>query len=71
MQKVAAVFKLWFVGQPLIVGNSLSDTATVKVHVAAGVQALDAVTVTVVLPLLKLDPLPVPLSEETVAPINA
>ena len=54
----------------LIVGGSLSFTVIVNVQVALGVQALLAVIVTVVTPLLKVEPVPVPLPLPVVAPLN-
>ena len=51
----------------LIVGRIWSTTVTVKMHSAVP-QELVAVKVTVVTPLLNVEPLPVPLPDPEVAP---
>jgi hypothetical protein len=57
-------------GQVVITGNSLSVTVTVKLQVAIA-QLLVAEITTLVTPLLKADPLPVPAPLAVVAPVNA
>ena len=52
-----------------IVGFSISFTVTVKLH-SAFPQLFAAVSVTVVIPLLNTEPLPVPLPVPLVAPVN-
>ena len=54
----------------LSAGASVSLTVTVKLQVALGEHPLLAVIVTVVTPLLKVEPLPVPLPLPVVAPLN-
>ncbi len=52
-------------------GGSSSFTVTVNEQVAAGVQPFEAVTITLVTPLLKVEPLPVPLPLPVVALVKA
>ena len=57
MHTPASVLTLWFAGQPAITGASPSFTVTLKVHVFSLPLLSVAVQVTVVTPLLKVEPL--------------
>ena len=66
----AAVAAAGVAGQ-VITGGCVSLMVTVNVQLAGGVQPLVAVTVTVVTPILKLLPEPVPEPLAAVAPLKA
>ena len=63
------VCTVWFGGHETV-GACVSVTATTNTHDVVP-QVFAAVRVTVVVPLLKVAPLPVPLPLPVVAPVNA